>query len=273
MRAPHPALAGDLGPYVGYHHLLDPRAVHRGLPSPTATVIVAFEQPLEVSWPHGPGAPNRSWVSASGLHTRPALIHTHGIQHGIQLALTPFGCRRLLGLPIGALAHLCADHADLPLGIPEALHAALAATDDWPGRLALLERHLLGLAHEAEAGSARRMRPEVARAWRVLERSHGRVRVEALADEVGWSRRHLGTQFVAEFGLTPKQAGRVMRFDRARRLLDAGVGLAEAAYACGYADQPHLNRDWADLADATPTETLAEPFPILQEAEAPLLAG
>lgn len=113
----------------------------------------------------------------------------------------------------------------------------------------------------------------MARAWRVLERSHGLVRVEALADEVGWSRRHLGTQFVAEFGLTPKQAGRVMRFDRARRLLDAGVGLAEAAYACGYADQPHLNRDWADLADATPTETLAEPFPILQEAEAPLLAG
>lgn len=273
MRAPHPALAGDLGAYVGYRHLLDPSAVHRGLPAPTATVIVAFDDPLDVSWPDGRAGRTRLWLSASGLHTRPALIHTHGVQHGIQLSLTPAGCRRLLGLPIGALADLCADHADLPLGIPEHLHAALAATDDWSRRYALLERHLLEAAHGVAAAGVRPMRAEVAHAWSRLLAAHGDLRVEALAADVGWSRRQLSKQFVAEFGVTPKQAARVMRFDHARRLLDSGVGLAEAAYACGYADQPHLNRDWADLAGATPTRTLAEPFPILQEPEGALQAG
>jgi transcriptional regulator GlxA family with amidase domain len=69
--------------------------------------------------------------------------------------------------------------------------------------------------------------PEVARAWQLLIRTGGAMPASALADEVGWSGRHLADRFRRETGLTPKAAARVVRFDRARRLLAAGTGRSE----------------------------------------------
>jgi AraC-like DNA-binding protein len=61
--------------------------------------------------------------------------------------------------------------------------------------------------------------PEVGWAWRRLAESAGGLEVAALAAEVGWSRQHLRTSFRAEYGLTPKVAARLMRFEAARRLV------------------------------------------------------
>ncbi|MEV6626692.1 helix-turn-helix transcriptional regulator, partial [Amycolatopsis sp. NPDC051114] len=108
--------------------------------------------------------------------------------------------------------------------------------------------------------------PELGEAWRRMRGADGRVRVTDLAGEVGWSRRHLGERFRAELGLAPKQAARVLRFERAGRLLRQGhADLAALAVECGYYDQAHLTNEWRALAGCTPGTWIAEELPFLQD--------
>lgn len=108
-------------------------------------------------------------------------------------------------------------------------------------------------------------------AWRLVLGSGGTVPVTRLAAEVGWSRRHLAERFGQELGLSPKAAARIVRFERARHMLqrpDRGT-MADVAAACGYFDQPHLNRDFVELAGCPPGEWLAEELPSVQDGEGP----
>jgi AraC-like DNA-binding protein len=141
------------------------------------------------------------------------------------------------------------------------------AAPDWAGRFAALEELL---ARRLRAGGASghggpsKVKPEVGYAWRRLLEARGAVSVAGLAAETGWSARHLGEQFRAETGLSPKAAARVIRFDRARRALlrrrgpGERVALAALAADCGYFDQAHLARDFRDLAGCPPSVLLAE---------------
>jgi transcriptional regulator GlxA family with amidase domain len=87
----------------------------------------------------------------------------------------------------------------------------------------------------------------------------GLLRIEDLAAETGWSRRHLADRFGAETGLSPKAAARVMRFERAcDRLRSTPDPLSAVAADLGYVDQAHLSRDFRDLAGQTATSWRAE---------------
>ena len=113
--------------------------------------------------------------------------------------------------------------------------------------------------------------PVLERCWRTLVGSGGRISIDELADRTGFSRQHLGRRFRDEFGLSPKLAARVVRFERARTMLEAVpsyVSTAQVAAACGYYDQAHLNRDFAQLAGVTPTALLADPLRVV-DGDAP----
>jgi AraC-like DNA-binding protein len=263
VRRPHRALDGLVSACTGYHHVLDERAVHHGLPSCSATLVIAFDEPLDVGWHGDPSSRRQLWTVASGMHLTPAMIHTHGHQHGIQLDLTPRGVQLLLGVPMGALASQIAGHEELPLGVDGDTLDRLVASRGWGARFDVLEEHLLRLLGDERFRTA----PEVAEAWRLVQASGGRLRTREIAGRVGWSERHLRGRFAAEYGVGPKQASRVARFERARRLAGTGLGLAEVAVRAGYADQAHLNRDWRALAALTPTETLGDPFRFVQDQD------
>ena len=256
---PSAALRPYLDSYQGYRLRLHPGAVHHGEPSPAATVIITLGAPIRLGWA-GAGT-QRHEVLLCGLHTRPAVIRTDGVQHGIQLSLTPTGVRRLLGVPPAAVHQSLVDPVEvLAAGdrrrraVWSSIAERLAAIDSWPARFALLDTMLLATLDE-QAPTAR---DEVTATWRRLTQSPG-MPVGALADEVGWSRRHLSAQVGAELGVTVKQAARLLRRERARRLAPA-VGLAEAAARAGYTDQSHLTRDWVALSGRTPRQSLDHPF-------------
>ncbi|MFI0239962.1 helix-turn-helix domain-containing protein [Streptomyces sp. NPDC016845] len=106
----------------------------------------------------------------------------------------------------------------------------------------------------------RRVDPEVAHCWRRLLRTRGRVRVDGLADEVGWDRKRLSARFGAQLGIAPKRAARLVRFDHAARLLASGHTPATAATVSGYVDQSHLHREVREFTGLTPSGVAAAPW-------------
>ncbi|MEW5356688.1 helix-turn-helix domain-containing protein [Streptomyces sp. 16-176A] len=102
--------------------------------------------------------------------------------------------------------------------------------------------------------------PEVAAAWWLMRAGRGRVRVDSLASEVGWSRKRLWSRFRSQIGLTPKHAARLVRFDHAARLLAAGDAAAQVAARSGYVDQAHLHREVKAFTGVTPTAVAAAPW-------------
>ncbi|WP_067667841.1 helix-turn-helix domain-containing protein [Nocardia miyunensis] len=277
--APDPRLRPYLGDYAGYRLRGFPPGVHIGMPSTALTVIVTIDEPIELPVSCHPAQPGGRWDAlASGLTVRPCLIGHHGYQHGVQLALTPLGARVLFGVPTADLGSWLVDLTDLLGPRAAELRERMAATADWSRRFAILDQVLLDLMREAT------IEPELRRAWQLLTGSAGRARVAAVAEEIGWSRRHLGSRFAAEFGITPKDAARLARFESSHRLLrtvateatepGTGASLAEVAAATGYYDQAHMAREWRELAGLPPSRWLeCEVFPFVQGPVPELLEG
>jgi AraC-like DNA-binding protein len=109
-------------------------------------------------------------------------------------------------------------------------------------------------------GARQPVDPEVAYTWRRTLTSRGRVRVDGLADEVGWSRKRLWSRFRSQLGITPKRAARLVRFDHAAHLLAAGHAAASVATESGYVDQSHLHREVKAFAGLTPTTVAVAPW-------------
>ncbi|MFL5250527.1 MAG: helix-turn-helix domain-containing protein [Myxococcales bacterium] len=79
------------------------------------------------------------------------------------------------------------------------------------------------------------------------------------AKGLGLSRRRLIEVFTEYAGMTPKRYARVRRFQRALALATRTTPprWAELALECGYFDQAHLCRDWAELTGLSPAEFVA----------------
>lgn len=250
---PPAALAGHVRRRLGYREYGAEPVRRRQAPVASCALIIGFGHRIRLEGSFG-AVEAESFVA--GMSDTHVLTEFRGEQHGMQVDLTPLGLFTLLGHPMSALTGRVP--ALTELGDPElaALPARLAALPGWAERFALVDDVL---ARRLLADRARRPDPEVRHAWDRLTRSGGAARVAQLASETGWSRRHLLARFRDQVGLGPKTAGRVVRFQRASGLVLAGsAALAEVAASCGYADQPHLVREFRALAGVTPTAFRAE---------------
>jgi AraC-like DNA-binding protein len=257
---------GPLRSVVAAHHAFrqfhQPPARHLGLPSPHLTLIFTLDEPLRVARHPDPAqSPGEYRSLVGGLHTSAAVIEHDGAQSGIQLQVSPLGARCLFGLPAGEVADLDVDGADLLGRLGVDLQEQVQAAATWEERFRLLDDGLGRLVDPA-----RRPPDEVCRAWHLLCASRGTARIGAVAREVGWSERHLAARFRQEIGLAPKAAARVIRFDRARRMLPHAPG-AEVAATCGYVDQSHLVRDFVDFTGLGPRAWLAAEVGNLQSVD------
>lgn len=261
-RRPHPELRPFVSRYVGYRQEGVTLGVHRGLPSRHITLIVSLADPIRVVRMPGEQSPANLDSLVGGLATASALIAQDRSQCGLHLELNPLGVRALLGVSAADLSGWVANLADVnrpPLAV---LPACLREATTWTERFELVDEAL-----RASLTGDFAPRPEVGWAWRRMVADGGTSAVGVLAGEVGWSRRHFTERFRSEIGLSPKQAARVVRFERARNALHAGTPLADVAANCGFFDQAHLTHEWRSLAGCTPSTWIAEELPHLGGAD------
>jgi len=143
----------------------------------------------------------------------------------------------------------------------QAISGRLSAAGDDRDRAAILSDALAARLRRAE------LHAPVASAVHDLLRTAGRTRVAPLAGRAGFTPRQLQRQFAARVGVPPKTLARILRFQNTLRHRAHAGGAPDwlrVAIECGYTDQSHLIRDYAEFAGDTPVG--------LREAEGELSA-
>ena len=261
IRRPAPVLEPLVDRYVGYRLSGFGAGVHRGLPSRHMTLIVSIGPEIDVIGQTDPAqAPDRYRCVVGGLQAAPALIAHDGSQEGVAIELTPLGSRALLGMPARALWNTSLELEDVVGRAGSELWERLQSAEAWPDRFRACDQVLGRLVRDDS------LEPALRRSWQLLVASVGAVPVAELATTIGWTRQHFARRFAGEFGLSPKLAARVVRFERARRMLQTPfLSIAQVAASCGYFDQAHLNRDFVELAGCPPARLLAQDLPSVQD--------
>jgi AraC-like DNA-binding protein len=217
-------------------------------------LVISFGAPFAIALGRKPRRGDDYGSFTSGLYAGHVLIDSTGESACVQVNFTPLGAWRFFGLPMRELAArmvTLADLADPEIGL---LARRLEDMADWERRLDLVEGFILDRLRRGPA-----VDPAVASAYRELAFCHGDIRIAAIAARLGWSRKHLSQRFQDEVGLPPKAVARIFRFNRLLSLaaVDSGADWAGLAAECGYADQAHLTREFAEFAGTTPTRWLA----------------
>ena len=113
--------------------------------------------------------------------------------------------------------------------------------------------------------------PATRRVIDTILRARGRVRVDRLARDVGWTERHLERRFLREVGLLPKTFARTVRFQHLLQVLSAidEEDWAGIAWECGFSDQAHLIREVRRFTGATPARLSEEALKIARQFVSP----
>ncbi|GAA4876027.1 helix-turn-helix transcriptional regulator [Kitasatospora terrestris] len=249
---PGPALADAVLGYRAFDLTLD--RVQRRLEVPVGAVTLVANLgrgTLRIGRPGESGDWSSADSFAVGPRTRAVIGEHNGVMRGIEVNLTSWFARTVLGVHLGELRDRQVELDQLLGRRWRHLEEQLAELPTSQARFTLLDRHLLRLRAAGPEPA-----PQLRAAWRHLLRGTTPTTVAALAHEVGWSPRSLELRFAEHIGLTPKSAARVTRLARTLRMLTAGHPLSTASTACGFYDQAHLNREFRALTGGTPREFL-----------------
>jgi AraC-like DNA-binding protein len=248
-RKPAVALAGLVSKMVGYRetergHFRQIEAASLDIP-----LVISFGEPFAIGLGGAPGSNDRYGSFAAGLFAGPVTIDSFGAANCLQINFTPLGARRFFGLPMTELTDRMVALDDMLGAEGTALRDKLGDARAWERRFDIAEAFVQRRLDEADAPL-----PEVAWAYGHIAASGGRMKVAAIAQEIGWSRKHLARRFAEEVGLGPKAVSRIVRLNRAIAAARSGDGgWAGIAADCGYADQAHMVREFRALAGASPT--------------------
>ncbi|ODA95626.1 AraC family transcriptional regulator [Mesorhizobium sp. SEMIA 3007] len=248
-RLPDPALDGIVSDICGYRETAAGHFRNVEYASLTVPLVFSFAEPFVIGLGKAPDDNDRFASFAAGLFAGPVMIESFGTACCIQVNFTPLGARRFFRLPMSELTDSMVVLDDVLGAEGMALREQLGNAPDWASRFDLAEAFVTARLERAAETPL-----EIAWAYDRIIASGGRARISAIAEKLGWSRKHLAGSFSNAIGIGPKTLSRIVRFNRALGLSrQQTADWADIAADCGYADQAHLVREFRDLAGETPT--------------------
>jgi len=215
------------------------------IPRPETHLVVRF----------GPSAHHGLDAHAFGARDRTHRKLIRAGQRSITARLRIGATEAVLGAPAAAIAGRIVALADL-WGAPETeqLRERLASAPTTLAAAQILESAIasrLALSRPSRAPTALTL----AAAQKLTCAS-----VNAVADDLGVSERHLRRLFHESVGMAPKAFSKLARFHRALQAMrqERGASWASIAAEAGYYDQAHLIAEFRTIAGATPRALLDE---------------
>jgi AraC-like DNA-binding protein len=230
-------------------------ASERVLPDGCVEWIFHLGAPFQRSITIGPtGTPGewerqpRSFVV--GELTRFLLLQPTGDVAVMGVRFRPGGAYRFLPFPLSDFTDSTVPIGDVWGHQGTYLEEAILEARNNMQREQLVEQFLL---QQLVATSSR---PRFEAAVKEIIRSRGQTRINEIAAGVGWGSRQLEREFRVGVGLSPKAFARIMRFQNLLRLVGEGAlrEWTSLALEGGYADQPHMVREFREFAGHTPAK-------------------
>jgi AraC-like DNA-binding protein len=223
----------------------------RIVPSGTVELVINLaEDEFRIFGP-GPAPSCRRLPGAivSGCYSTPFEIDTRDHAAVVGVHFRPGGAAGFLGAPPGELADAHVGLGDLWGREAIELHERLCSAHGSRDRFRILEQAL-----SARLTRGHRRRSAIQRALPELDRPGAAI--GRVAMELRLSRRRFIEVFTQDVGMTPKRYSRIRRFQRALAIAKraGSPDWAGVALECGYFDQAHLCREWAEFTGITPSE-------------------
>ncbi len=203
---------------------------------------------------HQPAAAyRRAWLS--GTHSRHIVIDATPDSSMMGVHFKPGGAAGVLNMPAGEMADRVVELDSIWGHAGQHLRDALLEAPAPAAKFAVLESFLLHVAKRARPRS-----PAICHSLRRLAADPGIASIGMIADELGWSHKHLIQRFRDEVGLTPKRFCRIQRFQMVLRAIEKkrGVDWADLSCACGYFDQAHFIREFHGFSGLNPSVYLTQ---------------
>ena len=177
-----------------------------------------------------------SRLIVSGMRTEPGVLSfPHGVS-AIGVILRPQAAYRVLRVPQTAMVNSTFDGEEIFGGFARRLQDELMHLPHEEDRVARVQIRLQEWLRVRERRDLR-FEHAVCR----IKQQDGRVGIEAVAREVGWSRRQLERKFLEHVGIGPKALGSVLRFHAVyKRMRGVAGGRYAPLIQDHYFDQSHF---------------------------------
>ncbi|NYF78902.1 AraC family transcriptional regulator [Granulicella arctica] len=189
----------------------------------------------------------------SGLQRRTRMVEHAPHSSLVIVRFTEVGAAAILHDRVDMLYNQTLPLVDLlPRQEVDDIQNALADVCTIPQQISVVEEFLSNRIDAQNEIAKRSISPQIEAAVQMIRNSNGRSSIRGIARHLAMSQSALERHFRAAVGATPKDLARLVRLQHICRLWDSGKSLTDIAFHAGYADQPHLIRDFRLFTDMSP---------------------